>query len=817
MKTSFLLPVFFLALLLAGGAFAEVTTESCLRFDDEAALDQASEMLGVELFPERDSEGKPVIILPEEAARFLRKAELPFEILWTRTEISGGGLSDKSEKMISGNGSGFPINFRNQQHVTIGSAPDGAVVSKVSLSLSGIAAYADLCTFSIISSRGTKYTLEPWYDEIWFDHTVNGIMAFNGESVNQRWTLEGQGSNTAGERVERWTIRVYYKTSPGGDDPQHPEGETDLITLPELPWSGWYRCPMLENPIFTQRVILGERYVSLAYPMPQSITNPCYAYLYVGRPHLLANTTQKRVEISFQRTELLVCSHLVDLICGVDTLIGPLSPGTWTFVSHGSPSNPLEPSLNERFTVTAVQSHEPNLSLVPDVYDTTLVESTKMIQEAGLTPGTFAYDFSDEVAETRILGSTPAYGDLLPVGSVVSLTISMGPDPGNANPEGEVSIEGEKPSEGEPGNLTEVPDCVRLWISEIPRVLERAHLKQGELTEEYHETLQEKIIIRQNPEAGTRVPRNSTVDLVVSLGPRPLPVVPVLVGMDLSEAKDALLEAGFALGTTTYQHDEAAPYNQVLSQTPKGNSRAKEGSLIDLVLSEGPPPVNNETIWLPDLRLRTLAEARQDIADLGLVVGEILEEHDSEVYSGRVIRQDPEGGRYVSENTVVHLVISLGHERGTAVPVLRGLSEAEALEALTTADLLAGEISYIHDAEVAEGHVVAHEPAVGQWMPKGGAVDLVLSLGPDPADMEGEPDPAEGEDMDEGEAVIEGEGPADPEGEEFVDDQDLKPEGEEEEEEGTTESCGAGCSGGKSGLADLLLLGVALLVLGNRE
>lgn len=74
------------------------------------------------------------------------------------------------------------------------------------------------------------------------------------------------------------------------------------------------------------------------------------------------------------------------------------------------------------------------------------------------------------------------------------------------------------------------------------------------------------------------------------------------------------------------------------------------------------------------------------------------------------------------------------------VPDVTGLAEAAALAALDDGDLVPGRSRRQADADVAAGAVISQDPPAGSVAQFGGAVDLVISLGPAPDDADNDGD-----------------------------------------------------------------------------
>jgi eukaryotic-like serine/threonine-protein kinase len=179
-------------------------------------------------------------------------------------------------------------------------------------------------------------------------------------------------------------------------------------------------------------------------------------------------------------------------------------------------------------------------------------------------------------------------------------------------------------------------------------------------------------ILSQDPTGEAR--QGATVTLVVSAGPRQLPVPDVSDG-DVGDAEDAIVDAGLVLGDVGRAYDEEVPSGRVLSSDPPAGEVVDETTTVDLVVSRGPAPRE-----VPDLRSLTLSEAQDALRAVGLQ-GEVIGREHSDVSEGQVIAQSPGRGNEVERGATVGLTLSDGPSPVT-VPNVRGQLRDEAVETL---------------------------------------------------------------------------------------------------------------------------------------
>lgn len=154
-------------------------------------------------------------------------------------------------------------------------------------------------------------------------------------------------------------------------------------------------------------------------------------------------------------------------------------------------------------------------------------------------------------------------------------------------------------------------------------------------------------------------------------------------------------------------------------------------------LAAGP----GRTIPVPGVLGLDVAAATNLAAQNDLTLAVSGEAFSETVAAGIILAADPEPGTSVSPGTEISVTVSLGPER-FAVPVLSGLTEDQAIEALTAAGLQAGEISTAWDALIPRGEVISSTPAAGAELKADTPVALVISRGPQPVrlpDLTGTP------------------------------------------------------------------------------
>ena len=267
-----------------------------------------------------------------------------------------------------------------------------------------------------------------------------------------------------------------------------------------------------------------------------------------------------------------------------------------------------------------------------------------------------------------------------------------------------------------------VPNVVNLTQAGAEAVITNEGLTVGTVETEYSDTVAAGNVISQDPIAGTSVPRDTAVDLVVSDGPEPVNV-PNVVNMTQSAAETALTSAGLAVGTITQAADAVITAGNVISQSPAAGASVLPGSAVNLVISSGPPPVT-----VPNVVNLTQAAAEAALAAAGLTAGAITQAANDVIPAGSVISQNPAAGASVPPGTAVALTVSSGPAL-VNVPSVVGMTQANAETMLTGQGLVLGSLLSQYSNVIVAGSVVSQSPPASTAVAPGTAVNLVISLG----------------------------------------------------------------------------------------
>ena len=137
------------------------------------------------------------------------------------------------------------------------------------------------------------------------------------------------------------------------------------------------------------------------------------------------------------------------------------------------------------------------------------------------------------------------------------------------------------------------------------------------------------------------------------------------------------------------------------------------------------------TVIVPNVVGETQAEAEAILEERRLEVEVRRREVDPEVTEpGIVVAQNPEEGQEVASGFVVTIFVAVEPDT-VAVPDLEGLTVSQAQSALSEEGLTLGSQLQEPSNEIPSGQIVRSEPAAGEEVEPGTAVDVVVSTGPE--------------------------------------------------------------------------------------
>ncbi|MFF0887987.1 Stk1 family PASTA domain-containing Ser/Thr kinase [Streptomyces sp. NPDC003456] len=201
--------------------------------------------------------------------------------------------------------------------------------------------------------------------------------------------------------------------------------------------------------------------------------------------------------------------------------------------------------------------------------------------------------------------------------------------------------------------------------------------------------------------------------------------VPPLLAKTQDQAEDRLRDAGLELGKVKHAHSDTVERGRIISSDPRTGARIRGNDAVSITVSDGP-----ETVRVPALAGRKLAEARSLLKDDGLEPGMVTREFSDDVPRGAVVSAEPADGTKVRAGTAVALVVSKGSP--VDVPDVTGDDLADAQAELEEAGLKVKVAEErVASAEFEQGEVAAQSPKADGRVAEGDTVTLTVSKGPE--------------------------------------------------------------------------------------
>jgi serine/threonine-protein kinase len=201
--------------------------------------------------------------------------------------------------------------------------------------------------------------------------------------------------------------------------------------------------------------------------------------------------------------------------------------------------------------------------------------------------------------------------------------------------------------------------------------------------------------------------------------------VPAITGKQLSEANEILERVGLRLAIQESRHTNRHPEKVIISQDPAAGRRVRGDRQILAVVSLGP-----ELVDVPDLKGKTLREARIVLSNSRLKIGKVTFKPEKMGEPEQILQQNPSGGERVAKGRAVDLQVQKGSSSATTnVPNWEGTPMVRMGEMLKGAHLQLGSVVWVFNDFVPKGEVVAQVPAQGHKVAYNSEVELQVSAG----------------------------------------------------------------------------------------
>lgn len=202
------------------------------------------------------------------------------------------------------------------------------------------------------------------------------------------------------------------------------------------------------------------------------------------------------------------------------------------------------------------------MTKVPNVVGMNFNDAKQILDEKGLDvkQGDIRYDEAKSVGQ--VLEQNPQADQQVKVGRRIYLVVCGGEQ------------------------LVEVPKLSGRSIRDARYTVEQKNLQIGNIVKKYSNLYPEDVIISQVIQPGSRVKKNTKVDVIISQGAQLGDIiVPDVTGKTLAEAKKTIEDKKLIVGKITYQPSDL-PTGKVLDQYPRKDKSVSEKSTVDLFVAK---------------------------------------------------------------------------------------------------------------------------------------------------------------------------------------------------------------------------------------
>lgn len=212
----------------------------------------------------------------------------------------------------------------------------------------------------------------------------------------------------------------------------------------------------------------------------------------------------------------------------------------------------------------------------------------------------------------------------------------------------------ETPEETPAGETIILPNLVGYSMNDAAKMLE--DYEDIKLSFKYEKSDKpDGEVLAMEPEAGTEVAADSTLELTISQAE--LKIIDVS-GMSEEAASEVLQSQGFKVETEEESSDTVEK-GMVIRTSPVYDTPAEAGDTVKIIVSTG---AAKTYVTMTDLTNMSEAEALEELNRLGLNKGTISYKHSNSVSKGRVMGQGESVGNQVEAGAKVSFTVSLGKE-----------------------------------------------------------------------------------------------------------------------------------------------------------
>ncbi len=264
-------------------------------------------------------------------------------------------------------------------------------------------------------------------------------------------------------------------------------------------------------------------------------------------------------------------------------------------------------------------------------------------------------------------------------------------------------------SSGQP--LLDVPSVVGQQFDQGKALLEKTGFEVQSIDDETSPQAP-GTVVAQDPGAGRRAEKGSTIVLTVSSTTKPVPDV---VGQQFDQANATLVAAGFKVSRVDSETPDQPP-GTVLTTDPAGGAAGGKGGTVIVTVAVVPG------VPVPDVAGQDQGGAEKALTAVGLIP-KFTGVANATVAAGKVIGTNPPAGTKVQKGSEVTVQVSTGPAQ-VNIPNTIGLTQTDATNQLVSAGFNVTVNQVSNPANV--GKVIAQNPSGGQAPP---GTNITLTVG----------------------------------------------------------------------------------------
>ncbi|MBW2264792.1 MAG: PASTA domain-containing protein [Deltaproteobacteria bacterium] len=206
--------------------------------------------------------------------------------------------------------------------------------------------------------------------------------------------------------------------------------------------------------------------------------------------------------------------------------------------------------------------------IVPDLVGKDVVYSLELLTDLGLNTKVSAYEYNADIPKNHVTYQEPGPGAEIKKDRDVRIVVSNGPQ------------------------TVVVPNLIGIDVHKANIIMEGNGLTKGTISETYNNRSTAGEIIAQALAPGTLVRRGKAIDLLASLGKRPIRFeMPYLKGYSVQDAILLLEHSQLSLGQVSYVEEDNLPKDIIIRHTPLSGFPVASGSLVNLTVNRSHKPI----------------------------------------------------------------------------------------------------------------------------------------------------------------------------------------------------------------------------------